>query len=155
MEHSAYAQKRATVRFSFDVSLVLPPAAAIEHFTPEGERKWATGWNPTYLNTSDIGQVGTGTVFTTNAHGIRRVWIIDNYDSNTGLIRYSVLTADKHITRIEVRVLPRANGSIARITYERTSLSASADAKVRFFARHAGQMQTQWQSAIDALQTRC
>jgi hypothetical protein len=156
MDHQAPAphanmEARASARFSFDVSLVVPPREAIELFTPEGERAWADRWDPIYVNTSDVHRVGAGTVFTTSGHGIRRVWIIDTYDRSDGVVRYTVFTPGRNVTRIEARISPRAGGSVAQITYERTSLNASADAEVRVFGHHAARMQVEWQNAINAL----
>ncbi len=147
----AHVETRATARFTFEVSLTASPPEAIELFTPEGERKWAEGWDPVYANIPDSRQAGAGTVFTTDAHSVRRVWIVDQYDRNAGVVRYTVFAPGQSVTRIEVRVRAVRGGSIADVTYDRTALSIDADASVEHFALHANEMRNEWQSAIDAI----
>lgn len=144
---------RMTAHFTFEVAVGLPKPEAIDLFTPEGERRWAPGWNPIYANVTEASRVGQGTVFTTDAHGGRRVWIVDTYDRAAGVVRYTVFH-DESVTRIEVRVSPGHGGSTARVSYDRTSLNASADQEIAHFAAHAHAMQSEWQSAIDALPPR-
>jgi hypothetical protein len=145
------AEARATARFVFEVTLDVPPRDAIELFTPDGERKWADGWEPLYVNTPDVRRVGAGTVFTTDDHAVSRIWIVDAYDRDAGVVGYTVFTSEENVTRIAIRVSSRAGGSVARVSYDRTSLNANADANVELFARHAHLMQAQWQRALDAL----
>ncbi len=151
---SVHVKARATARFTFEVTTTRPPDQAIELFTPEGERTWADGWNPIYANIRTSYEVGTGTVFTTEAHSVRRVWVVDQYDLQTGIVRYTVFTPDQSITRIEVRVSPAPAGSIARVSYDRTALNAHADADVKHFSMHARMMQSEWQSALNAIRKR-
>ena len=149
-----HIEARATARFMFDVTLGMSPRNAIELFTPEGERLWDHAWKPLYANVTDDRSIGTGTVFTTNAHEIRRIWILDAYDPEAGLVRYTVFTPEDNVTRIEVRVLAHGGGSVARVSYQRTSLNARADEAVERFASHASLMRHEWQSALDALPPR-
>ena len=148
-----HVETRATARFTFELSLTASPGKAIELFTPEGERKWAEGWDPVYANVPDARRAGTGTVFITDAHSVRRFWIVDQYDRKACIVRYTVFAPDQSVTRIEVRVTARPGGSIARVTYDRTALNAEADANVEHFALHAHMMQSEWQNAIDAIRT--
>ena len=57
------------------LQVALPPAEAFRLFTPRGEVDWAPGWQPQFP-----GPVGDdaapGTVFETDAHGHRTVWVV-------------------------------------------------------------------------------
>ena len=147
-------EHRATARFTFDVKLARTPRSAFELLTPEGERAWDPAWDPVYANVADARAVGSGAIFTTNEHAVTRVWVVDSCDRNAGIARYTVFTPGQNVTRIEVRILPDAGGAIARVSYDRTSLNANADAGVTQFAAHADMMQKEWQNALDAIPAR-
>ena len=50
-------------RVAGQLELDLTPHEAIELFTPEGERSWAPGWSPVYVDAEP--NETPGTVFTT------------------------------------------------------------------------------------------
>lgn len=58
--------------------VALPASAAIDLFTPEGERSWVPGWDPVYA-TGAAGETA-GTVFTTTVDGLATIWTIVQID---------------------------------------------------------------------------
>jgi hypothetical protein len=138
---ATYPGQRAVARFSFEIRLAAAPADALALFTPEGERAWDPQWNPTYAS---------ATVFMTDEHTMPRVWIIDDYNPGTTSIAYTVFAAGRTVTRIAVKVRASGVGSIASVSYHRTSINAAADAEVSEFAMHGDEMRAEWQTAIDA-----
>jgi hypothetical protein len=141
---AVHVQQRATANFTFEIRVAQTPSQALVLFTPEGERAWDPQWNPIYASEH---------VFTTDEHQVQRVWLIDAYDPRSGLIRYTVFTPGKMVTRITVQVRASGSGSVAHVTYDRTSIEAAADGEVASFARHGESMRAEWQSAIDSATT--
>jgi len=118
----------------------LPPAEAIHLFTPEGERAWAPGWDPTHAS---------ATVFTTDHHG-QTIWVIT--DQTPDSRRYARVTPGVHAGTVEVRCEPDGKHTHAHVTYELTALGPVADLDA--FAAHYDAMLAEWQRLIaDACRT--
>jgi hypothetical protein len=139
---------------SADISVALPPAAAMSLFTPEGERSWAgkDGWDPQYPVPSRT--VGVAAVFTTR-HGRRTtIWVMVDHSRHG--VRYVRVTPDGLAGTVEVRTL---SGSIAdtqlRVTYDLTALTDDAvDELARFAANYDAEIAS-WASIIaDSLASR-
>jgi hypothetical protein len=63
-----------TVRRATEIMVALPPEQAVALFTPEGERRWADGWDPHYPEPHRC--EGPGAVFTTGHGGHQTTWIM-------------------------------------------------------------------------------
>lgn len=102
--------------------LPIPASEAIDYFTPEGERSWVTGWDPTY----PAGQPAEtdGTVFVTSHDNIETIWIIDNIDRDGYTSAYSRVTIGRHAGTVRVRCDDQPGGQcIVSVSYDMTSLN--------------------------------
>jgi hypothetical protein len=100
----------ASLRGSLRVAL--PPDRARRLFTPEGERLWASGWDPHYPG-------GHPGVFTT--HDGATVWI------QVGDLEYARVTPGVWAGTVAVRCERDGAGTRAHVAYELTALSPDAD----------------------------
>jgi hypothetical protein len=110
---SAFIPRHVLHRHAFTVPRAMP--GALELFTPEGERAWAPGWDPTWLWPRD-GATGVGMVFTTDHGGEHTIWTMTRYEPEEGRVQYVRTTpgsrlgivtvecsaADAMSTRVEV-----------------------------------------------------
>ena len=66
--------------------LNLPAHEAIRLFTPEGERDWVPGWNPTY----PAGEQSEtpGTVFITDHAGTETFWLVHMINNDECAVAY-------------------------------------------------------------------
>jgi hypothetical protein len=105
--------------------LPLSAAEAIWLFTPEGERKWVPGWNPTYP-AGDPSEA-PGTVFMTAAHGTETIWLILELDRSGRSATYGRLTPGHHAGMVRVQCLDTRPGhSTVSVSYDMTLLGDSA-----------------------------
>ncbi len=81
--------------------LPVSAAEAIHFFTPEGERAWVPGWNPVY----PAGEASElpGTVFTTDAHGVETIWVVQKINRNDYSSAYSRVTPGHYAGTVKVQ----------------------------------------------------
>ena len=96
------------------VRVPLPPDEAIELFTPEGERRWVAGWDPSYPG-------GDEAVFLTGA----TTWV--TVERGDHVRRYARVTPGVQAGTVSVRCEPDGDHTIATVGYELTALSAAAE----------------------------
>ena len=77
-----------TVRRATDITVDLPPEQAMALFTPEGERRWAEGWDPRYPEPDRRERAGA--VFTTGHEGHQTTPMMVNHEP--GKVRYARVT---------------------------------------------------------------
>lgn len=72
-------------------------------FTPEGERRWAKGWDPKIIYPHDL-DVAEGMVFQTRDYGnMLLTWTMFRCDEPNHAVAYNVFAPDYLVRRIEVR----------------------------------------------------
>ena len=139
----AHATRTATIR------LHAAPERAFPMFEPEGERAWASGWDPRWLHPRD-GHARDGAVFVTQAHGRETIWTITAHQP-PARVRYSRVTPGLHAITVEVRL--RAAGvdeTMAEVTYTLTALTpAGNDAVAQMVESYEGWME-EWEESINA-----
>ena len=109
-------------RASGQFELPLRAAGAIDFFTPEGERSWVPGWNPTYP-TGDVSE-SPGTVFITSHGTIETVWVIEEVDRTQHTSAYARITPGHHAGTVRVRCSDRpGDRCIVTVAYDMTALS--------------------------------
>ena len=132
---------------SSEITVALPPPAAIALFTPEGERSWAgrDGWNPRYPDPSR--SFGVGAVFTTHHETRHTIWVIVDQESHR--LRYARVTPDGLAGTVDVRVRAGSpNSTTVQVTYDLTALTgAAADELAEFAAGYQTEIGT-WAIAI-------
>jgi hypothetical protein len=107
-----------------EITVDLPPEQAMELFTPEGERRWADGWDPQYPQADR--REGPGAVFTTAHGGHQTTWIM--VDQGPGSVRYARVTHGMTAGTVEVDVVGSGEHSArVRVTYDLTALTSAGE----------------------------
>ena len=121
-------------------------------FTPEGEKKWAEGWDftPVFPSTREVEE---NMVFTTAAHDhgqMDAIWIITRYEPMAYSIEYQRIEPGMKIGRIHVRLTETPPGrTSATVEYVYTALSQEGNEFVEGFSEIGYQHFIQlWQNAI-------
>jgi hypothetical protein len=117
------------------VRVALPPDEAIELFTPEGERTWVAGWDPTYPG-------GDDGVFVTDA----TTWV--TVERSERVRRYARVTPGVQAGTVSVRCEPDGAGTVATVGYELTALGPDAD--LAAFAAGYADFMAGWERQIAA-----
>lgn len=110
-------------RCSAEITVDLPRDEAISLFTPEGERRWAEGWDPQYREAGRC--EGPGAVFTTARGETHTTWIM----------------VDQRPEGVHTRV---------RVTYDLASLTPAGEAWLESFERDYEDMIGSWSAEIAA-----
>ncbi len=130
-----------------EVRVPLPVGAAIELFTPEGERGWGPTWDPQYP-ADPADRRAAGTVFVTHAGEQTTTWVI--VESGADAMRYARVVPGRQAGTVAVRCREHGDGTIATVTYESTALDPAAEPKLAAFAAgYAGEMAA-WERDIAA-----
>jgi hypothetical protein len=133
------------IRLQGTVAVQVPPAEAIELFTPSGERRWAHGWDPSFpAPTAD--ETEPGTVFETRGHPA--TWVVVGRERGRS-IRYAVVAPGIRAGTIEVACADDGSGTtIATVTYDMTALSADGERWLTEFAAGYDRYLDHWYDAI-------
>jgi hypothetical protein len=102
--------------------LALPAGEAIGYFTPEGERDWVPGWDPSYP--SGEATESDGTVFVTSHGDTETIWVIDSIDRTAHTSAYSRITIQHHAGTVKVNCTNLGDGRcLVTVNYDMTSLN--------------------------------
>jgi hypothetical protein len=140
---------------SHDFVVALPLAEAFHLFTPEGEKLWAEGWNPTYLQPAD-GRTTRGMVFTTAHGGEDTIWMMARHEPQAGIVEYLRCTPESRTGRVLVQctaldpLRTRVN-----VVYAMTGLTEAGNARVREMdAAHYRAYIESWSKSIEGALAR-
>jgi len=135
-------------RLTGSIRVDLPPNEAFRLFTPRGEQEWVTGWQPRFP-TPTADDTEPGTVFETDSHGARTIWLV--LDRQWGeRISYARVTPDDNAGTVTVVINAAGQHSEVEVTYELTALTAATGRTVREFANAYPAYLRSWQDAITA-----
>lgn len=136
---------------SAELTVPLPVQQAIELFTPEGERRWAEGWDPHYPAADR--RDDPGAVFTT-AHGSHSsTWIL--IDRARDRIRYARVAHGATAGTITVQRVDSGDASTrVRVTYDLTALTPAGAAELERFAERYDDYIASWETKISRALTR-
>ena len=109
----------------------LPLARAFPLFEPEGERTWAHGWDPRYLNPPD-GKAQPGMVFTTSHGNEETIWLVTRHEPAAGIVEYARITPGSRAGTVLVQcaALDPARTRVT-VIYALTGLSEAGNAHLR------------------------
>jgi hypothetical protein len=137
-------RRRLTGRIQVD----LPPDEAFRLFTPRGEQDWAAGWQPRFPAPAPD-DTEPGTVFETDAHGQRTIWLVLGRQWGKR-ISYARVAPDRTAGTVTIIIDGIGRHSEVSVTYELTELSGAAGGKLGEFADTYAAYLRSWQYAITA-----
>jgi AcrR family transcriptional regulator len=139
-------------RLTGHIQVDLPPHEAFRLFTPRGEQNWMIGWQPRFPAPA-ADDTEPGTVFETDAHGQRTIWLVLEREWDKA-ISYARVTPDDNAGTVTIVINSAGNHSEVEVTYELTALTGATGRTVREFADAYPTYLRSWQDAIAAwLQT--
>jgi len=129
---------------SFEVGL--PPDQAYALFTPEGERSWVEGWDPSYPSplTDDS---EPGAVFTTEHGDGGTTWMAVRREGRSS-VAYCFISHGDRAGLISVSLEPSARGTRVTVGHQLTALAPSGNEGVRSFAAGYDAVMAQWEAWI-------
>ncbi len=137
-------RRRATGHFELPISA----AEAIGYFTPEGERDWAPGWDPTYPEGTPSEELGT--VFVTRHDDQETVWVVLGIDRETCTSAYSRHNVGNWAGTVRVRCEDRgADSCVVTVDYDTTVLPGGDPSILHHFEGSAyEEMMEHWATAV-------
>ncbi len=130
-----------TVQRAAEITVDLPREQAMALFTPEGERRWADGWDPLYAEASR--RDGPGTVFTTGHGDSNTTWIM--VDRQPDSIRYARVAHEMTAGTVTVDVVRSGeNATHVRVTYDLTALTAAGESWLESFENDYDNVIASW-----------
>ena len=135
----------AALHRAAEITVGLPREQALALFTPEGERRWADGWDPQYPDSRRREEPGA--VFTTGHGGHEATWVIVDHGPDT--IRYARVVHGVTAGTIAVQVLGSKDGATqVRVTYDLTALTPAGETWLEAFAERYETEIAEWSSEI-------
>jgi hypothetical protein len=137
----------------------LPPGIAVplSLFTPEGERAWAAGWDPSYpAQAAARDDSEPGTVFQTRHGPHAGTWVVTGREPGRS-IRYARVIADQDAGTVTVTLDRRSDSASEHrvtVSYDLTALSEPGAAHLAQFAAGYPQFLAHWEQEILALRLR-
>jgi len=130
------------------ISVALPPGEAFHLFTPRGEQAWAHGWHPLFPAPAPD-DTEPGTVFETDAHGQRTIWLVTGREPGRR-ISYARVTPGGQAGTGTVTITAAGGHSEVAVTYKLTALTPAVAHKLREFADGYPAYLQSWEDAIAA-----
>jgi hypothetical protein len=126
--------------------------APIDHVVPlfgaDRERVWAPKWNPQFVHPTPARDL-PGMVFTVAHHSLQAVWVNTDFDLAHGRVQYVYVIPEIMVTVITLKLQPDGNQTHVEVEYDRTALSAGADARVTEMASHDRTSGPEWEDQIN------
>jgi|WetSurMetagenome_2_1015567.scaffolds.fasta_scaffold04011_2 hypothetical protein len=106
-------------------------------FTPEGEKRWAPGWD--YENIMGTRTLDEDYIFLTRTHdhaANEAIWIVKSYEPETHRVRYYKIEPGEKVGIIEAACDPLTSGSTkVQVTYRYVGLSEAGNRFVERFTK--------------------
>jgi hypothetical protein len=136
-----------TMHRSSEITVGLPREPAMALFTPEGERRWADGWDPHYPAPSR--REGPGTVFTTGHAGHDATWVM--VDQGSDCVRYARIVHGMTAGTVAVEVVGNCEDATrVRVTYDLTALTPAGETWLEAYNADYDTAIAGWSSEIAA-----
>lgn len=117
-------------------------------FGADKERVWAPKWNPQFIHPTATADV-PGMVFTVAHQHIEAVWVNTDFDLANGRVQYVCVLPEVMATVITLKLKPQGNHTHVEVEYDRTALSAEADARVRKMGKEDRASGPEWAQQIN------
>jgi hypothetical protein len=122
-------------------------------FGADKERVWSPGWNPKFVHPVPAADE-EGMVFTVAHDHLKAGWVNTEFDLKNGRIQYVYVIPDALVTVITLRLQPHGDHTQVEVEYDRTALSAEADAHVRHLAEGDRTSGPEWERQVNAYLAR-
>ena len=133
----------------FEFIMNAPREKTFPLFGANRERMWAPGWNPEFLYPFPAEDVA-GAVFRVRHGHEDAVWVNTVFDERNGHIQYAYFLPDVMVTVIDIQLTQLgAERTQAKVIYERTALSAKANAMVVQRGEGDRRMGPEWEMQIN------
>jgi len=143
------ATELAHTRESFSFAISHPYAEVFPLFGAHEERKWAQGFDPSFLYPVPAHDQ-PGMVFTTVQEGMPRVWVNTAFDAASGHVQYVYWIADIMVAIIDIRVAGSGTSETqVDVVYERTALRLEANEQVLHMAHNDANSGPHWAARIN------
>lgn len=110
-----------------DFLLPLPLGHVFPLFSPEGERAWVPGWDPTYLH-PDHPSNAPGTTFRTAHEGEETIWLILTYNPSEATAGYGRFSPGTRIGTVQVQCREEApRRTRVTVSYSLTAISPAGN----------------------------
>lgn len=142
------------VRRSGSFELPCNPDTAFPFFSPEGEREWVKGWNPTPVFPGTI-DFRRDTVFREGPAGDEAMWTIVDVDRETHRAEYVRVAPRSHAARIVVQIAALGTERTrVTVTYTITAFGEDVAALIDGFSEEAyAAKMVAWREQITACLT--
>ena len=145
--------KAQRITHTHTITLNDDPGKVFSLFTPEGEKKWAPGWDYKLLYPQS-GKIEKNFMFLTTDHDHadeQALWIICNHKPLSYSIDYLRIESGKKVGKIEIVCDEKGEGkTFAHITYTYTSLSEEGNKFLESFTKeYFTQYISYWEKAIN------
>ena len=137
-----------TITCTAELTVDRPQSAALALFTPEGERAWVPGWDPSYP--APQRREGAGAVFLTGHAKETTIWVM--VDKGERRLRYARATAGDTAGTVTVIVVDAApTRTRLRVEYDLTALGPNAAERLEAFRGSFANYIGEWETAIAAM----
>lgn len=140
------ARAHSEEKFSFVANGPMEQVAPL--FGAERERVWAPGWNPQFVYPMPAAD-REGMVFTVAHDHLRAAWVNTALDLKNGRIQYVYVVPDALVTVITLQLTAQGDKTKVDVEYDRTALSADADAHVRRMAEGDRRSGPEWEQQVN------
>ena len=117
-------------------------------FGADKERVWSPGWDPHFIQPLPAADA-RGMVFTVAHDNLKSVWVNTEFDVKNGRVEYVYVIPDVLVTVITLKLKAEGNETRVEAEYDRTALSADADAHVQHMAKQDQKAGPEWERQVN------
>lgn len=155
--HAAQGGGTGTARVHTEEKFAFTARGRMEDVAPlfgaDKEREWSPAWNPKFIHPLPATDE-QGMVFTMAHDHLKATWVNSEFDLKNGKIQYVYTIPDALVTVITLRLQPDGGQTRVQVAYDRTALSAEADAHVRHMAEGDRESGPEWEKEVNAYLAR-
>lgn len=150
--HAVHRDATEETRAHSDAKFTFLANAPMERVAPlfgaSKERVWAAHWDPKFIYPTPAADQ-EGMVFAVAHDHLRSLWVNTELDLKNGRIQYVYMIPDALATVITLRLTPQGNRTQVDVEYQRTALSAVADAHVQHMAEGDRNAASDWDKRVN------
>jgi hypothetical protein len=150
--HGAHHGTSAGMRAHSEEKFMFVANAPMERVAPlfgaDKERVWAPHWDPKFIYPAPAADQ-QGMVFAVAHDHLQSVWVNTELDLKNGRIQYVYMIPDALVTVITLHLTPQDHRTQVDVQYQRTALSAEADAHVLHMAESDRSAGPDWEQQVN------